>query len=179
MMKISSTQKKWALLGILMLANGLMVSNWLDERSHRARLDRSAAVEAHRSSQAPTGVAKAVRTSPDARIQTAAAPTEAATPRAPQPHTSQPPVRGAVRTASAIAPPDPPVYIGHTDRVALQPRVVQALRQLIDTSHKGLKLTTLPNGVQVVNTSTKFLHVAVAATTPDGNVVQQDFSTRP
>lgn len=178
-MKLSPTQKKWVLFGIIMTANALMVSNWLDARSNNTRLDRLIAVETSRPSQATPDATKTAE--PDAlgaESQVAATPAAKPTTHGGVPQ-AQPSVRQPARTASVIAAPDRPVYIGHTDQVALQPRMVQALRQLIDTSHDGLTIKTLASGAQVVNTSTKFLHVAVAATAPDGNTLQQDFSTRP
>ncbi|PON14973.1 hypothetical protein C2W62_26240, partial [Candidatus Entotheonella serta] len=42
--------------------------------------------------------------------------------------------------------------LGHTDRVALQPGIVDALRQLADTSHSGLQVHTAPNGMKIVDT---------------------------
>ncbi len=99
------------------------------------------------------------------------------------PETSMEPGEDVSRPASAqlkaSAPLGGPVYIGHTDRVALQPGMVRALRQLVDTSHDGLQVKTDSNGVKIVETVNKFRHVAVAVITPDGKIVQQDISTAP
>lgn len=90
------------------------------------------------------------------------------------------PAPSAQSTASGVNPPSgEPVYIGHTDRVVLQPKMVEAIRHLTDTSHDGLNVRSHASGAQIVDTPGKFRHVAVAAITPGGKITQQDFSTSP
>ena len=167
-MNLSKDAKKWIGLGLIMVASGialLFIAPPEQAKSPPATQQTASEISTHPET-AP----------PETGAETAAAPIK--TPTAP----------ASQSLSASPAPPntpgvDPlrsaPVYVGHTDRVALQPEMVRALRQLIDTSHDGLHVRTHPNGTQIVDTRNKFRHVAVAAMTPDRKIVQQDFSTSP
>lgn len=139
----------WVVLGVMVVVGGrhLMVRPAPPERPREAKEEQSVTAE----TEPVPGVGE----------QTAAAP-----------ETSMEPGEDVSRSASAQLKASAPlgglVYIGHTDRVALQPGMVQALRQLVDTSHDGLQVKTDSNGVKIVETVNKFRHVAVAVITPDG-----------
>lgn len=108
--------------------------------------------------------------------QVAVAPTETQTVPG-EPALSETAAQTAASNVTATS--EVPVYIGHTERMALQPDMVRALRQLTDTSHDGLHVRPMPDGTRLVDTPDKFRHVAVGAITPDRRILQQDFSSMP
>lgn len=166
-MNRSRVTKIWILLGVL-----LVMTIWHFSRSGPAKnRDEETPIVAETDLSAPTEMLKS-DAAPQGGGNSAETPT--ASGEASQQLPSDQSETSGVEVSSAET-----VYIGHTDREALQPGIVDALRQLADTSHSGLQVHTAPNGMKIVDTLHKFRHVAVAAITPDRKIIQQDFSTAP
>lgn len=158
-MNLSKNTKTWILLGVM-----IVVAIWhFSWPENRANTDVETQISAATSPQAPP-----TPNTPAADTQAAAKPA-AAQPGADGASLPEPSAQEKASDVNTL--PDEPVYIGHTDRVALQPGMIRALRQLIDTSHDGLQVQTHPDGTQIVDITDKFRHVAVAVRTPDGKIV--------